>query len=74
MEPKDLLNRVTYVEKSPGLSGNMEFGTGDKLTIREIWRQFNIKIAIILLFSFYTFSIYWAISRSGTAVYNASYL
>jgi hypothetical protein len=35
----------------------------DKLCIKEFWRQFNIKMAIVIRFPFYAFSIYAAICR-----------
>jgi hypothetical protein len=35
-----------------------------KLGIKEFWRQFNIKMAIVIRFPFYAFSIYAAIRRN----------
>jgi hypothetical protein len=42
----------------------------DKLSIREYWRQFNIKMVIVIRFPFYAFSLYAAICRNATPVYN----
>jgi hypothetical protein len=48
----------------------MECDADDKLTIKEFWRQFNVKMAIVIRFPFYAFSIYAAIRKNATVVYN----
>jgi hypothetical protein len=51
-----ILQRITCIERSPGLPGTvMEM---IKFTLREFWRQFNIKMAIIIRFSLYACSLY----------------
>jgi hypothetical protein len=49
-----------------------ECDADDKLSIREFWRQFNIKMAIVIRFPFYAFLIYAAIRRNVTPVHKES--
>jgi hypothetical protein len=51
-----------------------ECGADDKLSIKEFWRQFNIKMAIVIRFQFYASSLYAAIHRNATPAYNETYL
>jgi hypothetical protein len=45
----------------------------DKLRIKEFWRQY-INMAIVICFPFYAFSLYAAIRKNATPVYNESRL
>jgi hypothetical protein len=47
-----------------------ECDADDKLSIKEFWRQFNIKVAIVIRFPFYAFSLYMAIRRNAISVHN----
>jgi hypothetical protein len=49
-----------------------ECDADDKLSITEFWRQFNIKMAIVMRLPFYEFSLYAAIRRNATSAYNES--
>jgi hypothetical protein len=49
-----------------------ECDVDNKLGIREFWRQFNIKMAIVIRFPFYAFSLYAAIHRNATPAENES--
>jgi zona occludens toxin (predicted ATPase) len=51
-----------------------ECDADDRLTTKGLWRQSNIKIAIVILFLFYSFSTYAATNRTATTVYNESHL
>jgi hypothetical protein len=51
-----------------------ECDADDKLCIKEFWRQCNIKMAIVILFPFYAFSIHAAICRNANPVYKESHL
>jgi hypothetical protein len=51
-----------------------ECDADDKLSIREFWRQRNIKMAIVIRFPFYAISLYAAICRNATPVHNESHL
>jgi hypothetical protein len=44
----------------------MECDADDKLSIREFWRQFNIKMVIAIRFRFNAFSIYAAVGRCSS--------
>jgi hypothetical protein len=66
-----ILEPITCVEPSPRLPIR-ECDADDKLSIQEFWRQFNIKMAIVIRYTFYAFSIYAAIRKNATPVYNES--
>jgi hypothetical protein len=51
-----------------------ECDADDKLSIKEFWRQFNIKMATVMRFLFYAFSLYAAIDRNAPPVYNERHL
>jgi hypothetical protein len=52
----------------------MQCGEDDRLGIKEFWQQFNIKMTIVIRSPFYAFSLYAAIHRNATPVYNESHL
>lgn len=44
------------------------------MSIAEFWRQFNIKMATFYIFPSYAFSVYEAIRKNTTPVYNESHI
>jgi hypothetical protein len=51
-----------------------ECDANDKRSIKEFWPHFNIKTTTFIRFPFYAFSMYAAIRRNTTPVYNETHL
>jgi hypothetical protein len=43
-----------------------------KFSIREFWHRFNIRMMIVIHLPFYAFSVYMAIHRNATPMFNES--
>jgi hypothetical protein len=55
-----------YIEPSLGLSGNVML----KISNKEFWHQFKIKMVTVIYFLFYVFLLHTAIHKNATHVYN----
>jgi hypothetical protein len=60
------------IEPSPGLSA--EVTQMYQLSIDELWRQFHIKMAIVIRLQVYALSLYAEICRKSIPAYNESHL